>query len=161
VTFGRLAVCFMNCAPSNTLSRPPIRRHWFWGLSEESKCFDTERFSPIPEFYSSELKEMIELCLERDYKRRPTAQMILSKPRTSPHTQTFNRRLSLSISTNLSVSSMRGMPIHNSHSKRKLRQNWRIMTIKRQWIDHKQKYNHKRQRKCWTTESSQRSNQYQ
>ena len=38
------------------------------------------RYSPIPEFYSRDLREVIDLCLERDYKRRPTTSNLLARP---------------------------------------------------------------------------------
>jgi NIMA (never in mitosis gene a)-related kinase len=38
------------------------------------------RYTPISENYSKDLRETVDSCLERDYKRRPTASVLLSRP---------------------------------------------------------------------------------
>lgn len=38
------------------------------------------RYSPIPSTYSSDLVEVVDNCLSRDYKKRYSTTMLLAKP---------------------------------------------------------------------------------
>ncbi len=38
------------------------------------------RYNSIPDTFSKEMKETVDSCLERDYKRRPTASVLLNRP---------------------------------------------------------------------------------
>lgn len=83
VTFGPSGAFYTSSAPFGTHSRPRTKAPSFWRSFEESTIIVSFfRYAPIPELYSSDLKEIIDLCLERDYKRRPTTSNILSRPST-------------------------------------------------------------------------------
>ena len=83
VIFGLWAAYSMNYVLFGTHLKLITKPRSFLKSSEESIDFVTLlRYSPIPEFYSKDLKDIIDLCLERDYKRRPTTSNILSRPST-------------------------------------------------------------------------------